>query len=304
MRTLRVGLAQINTTVGDLEGNVALVLEYVGRARDLGVDVVSFPELTVSGYPPEDLLLRPSFVRDNLEALAAVVKGCGGITAVVGFVGLDGDIYNSAAVIHDGRLADVYHKQRLPNYGVFDEMRYFRPGEGCAVYTIAGVGVGVNICEDIWYPGEPTRAQAQAGAQVIVNINGSPYHAGKRRSRQEMLAPRAGDYGVFVCYTNQVGGQDELVFDGGSMVLSPEGELIAQAAMFEEELLVCDLDLEEAGPPRLEAAAGRAASRPGTAPRSGPRGARPRSRPPGARHAAPGPGRRPAALPRTSPPGR
>jgi NAD+ synthase (glutamine-hydrolysing) len=246
MRALRVGLAQINTTVGDLEGNVSRVLEYVDRARDLAVDVVSFPELTVSGYPPEDLLLRPSFVRDNLEALEAVVKGCGGITAVVGFVGLDGDIYNAAALIHDGRLVDVYHKQRLPNYGVFDEMRYFRPGEGCSVYTIAGVGVGVNICEDIWYPGEPTRAQAQAGAQVIVNINGSPYHTGKREFRQQMLATRAGDYGVFVCYTNQVGGQDELVFDGGSMVLSPEGELIAQAAMFEEELLVCDLDLEEA----------------------------------------------------------
>ncbi|TET96290.1 MAG: NAD+ synthase, partial [Dehalococcoidia bacterium] len=257
MCTLRVGLAQINTTVGDLEGNVAKVLEYVERARDLGVDVVSFPELTVTGHPPEDLLLRPSFVRDNLEALEAVVKGCGGITAVVGFVdlpagrqGADGDIYNSAAVIHDGRLADVYHKQRLPNYGLFDEMRYFRAGGGYPVYTVAGVGVGVNVCEDIWYPGDPTRAQALAGAQVIVNINGSPYHAGKRGSRQQMLATRAGDFGVFVCYTNQVGGQDELVFDGGSMVLGPEGELVAQAAMFEEELLVCDLNLEEASKTR------------------------------------------------------
>src|SRR3972149_1624234 len=142
MRALRVGLAQINTTVGDLDGNVSRVLEYVERARELGVDVGPFPELTVTGYPPEDLLLRPSFVRDNLEALEAVVKGCGGITAVVGFVGLDGDIYNSAAVIHDGRLADVYHKQRLPNYGVFDEMRYFSPGQGCPVYTIAGAGGG------------------------------------------------------------------------------------------------------------------------------------------------------------------
>jgi len=253
MRMLRVGLAQINTTVGDLEGNVAKALRYVDRARDLGVDIVSFPELTVTGHPPEDLLLRPSFVRDNLEALEAVVKGCGGITAVVGFVdlpagrqGADGDIYNSAAVIHDGRLADVYRKQRLPNYGVFDEMRYFRLGEGYPVYTVAGVGVGVNVCEDIWYPGDPTRAQALAGAQVIVNINGSPYHAGKRGARQQMLATRAGDYGVFVCYTNQVGGQDELVFDGGSMVLGPAGELLAQAAMFEEELLVCDLKLEEA----------------------------------------------------------
>jgi len=253
MRTLRVGLAQINTTVGDLEGNVAKVLEYVERARDLGVDIVSFPELTVTGYPPEDLLLRPSFVGDNLEALEAVVKGCGGITVVVGFVDLpggrqggEGDIYNSAAVIHDGRLADVYHKQRLPNYGVFDEMRYFRPGKGHAVYTVAGVGVGVNVCEDIWYPGDPTRAQALAGAQVIVNINGSPYHAGKRGLRQQMLATRARDYGVFVCYTNQVGGQDELVFDGGSMVLGSAGELVAQAAMFDEELLVCDVNLEEA----------------------------------------------------------
>src|SRR3972149_5205662 len=144
MRALRVGLAQINTTVGDLDGNVSRVLEYVERARELGVDVVSFPELTVTGYPPEDLLLRPSFVRDNREALEAVVKGCGGIPAVVGFVGLDGDIYNSAAVIHDGRLADVYHKQRLPNYGVFDEMRYFSPGQGCPGYPIAHAGAGAG----------------------------------------------------------------------------------------------------------------------------------------------------------------
>ncbi len=245
MRTLRVGLAQINTTVGDFEGNVAKVLEYVGRARDLGVDIVSFPELTVTGYPPEDLLLRRSFVKDNQEALAAVVKGCGGITAVVGFVDNDGGIYNSAAVVHDGRLADVYHKQRLPNYGVFDEMRYFRPGESLPVYTVAGVDVGVNVCEDIWYPGDPACAQSLAGAQVVVNINGSPFYAGKRSFRQEMLATRARDYDLFVCYTNQVGGQDELVFDGGSMVLSPGGGLVAQAAMFEEELLVCDLELDE-----------------------------------------------------------
>ncbi|MBI2913375.1 MAG: NAD+ synthase, partial [Chloroflexi bacterium] len=139
----------------------------------------------------------------------------------------------------------VYHKRHLPNYGVFDEFRYFRPGGESPVYTLAGVGVGVNVCEDIWYPGDPTRAQAFAGAQVIVNINGSPYHAGKRRFREEMLATRASDYGVFVCYTNQVGGQDELVFDGGSMVLNAAGELVARAAMFEEELLVCDLDVEE-----------------------------------------------------------
>ncbi|MBI1886548.1 MAG: NAD+ synthase [Chloroflexi bacterium] len=245
MRKLRVGLAQINTTVGDLEGNVQKVLEYVDRARDMGVDVVSFPELTITGYPPEDLLLRPRFVEDNLKALQAVVRGCGGITAVVGFVDLDGDIYNAAAVIHDGALAGIYHKHYLPNYGVFDENRYFQAGSECPVYTVAGVGVGVNVCEDIWYPGDPTRAQAFGGAQVIVNINGSPYHAGKRHFREQMLATRAADYGVFVCYTNQVGGQDELVFDGASMVLGASGQLLARAAAFEEELLVCDLNVEE-----------------------------------------------------------
>jgi NAD+ synthase (glutamine-hydrolysing) len=246
MRTLRVGLAQINTTIGDLDGNAAGILDYVRRARELGVDVVSFPELTVSGYPPEDLLLRRAFVDDNLEALEAVAKGCVGITAVVGFVDRDdGGIYNAAAVIQDGRLAGVYHKLRLPNYGVFDELRYFRPGERFPVYEIAGVDVGVNVCEDIWFPGDPTEAQSRAGARVIVNINGSPYHAGKRGFRQEMLAARARDYGVYVCYTNQVGGQDELVFDGGSMVLSPKGALVGQAAMFEEELLVVDLPVEE-----------------------------------------------------------
>ena len=212
MRKLRIGLAQINTTVGDLEGNVGKVLDYVSRARDLGVDIVSFPELTVTGYPPEDLLLRPSFVQDNLKALETVIKGCGGITAVVGFVDRDDHIYNAAALIHDSRLAGVYRKQLLPNYGVFDEERYFQAGTDYPVYTVAGVGVGINICEDIWYPGDPTQAQAQRGAEVILNINGSPYHAGKRRFREQMLAARASDYGLFVCYTNQVGGQDELVF--------------------------------------------------------------------------------------------
>jgi len=245
-KTLRVGIAQINTTVGDLEGNVREALEYVERARELGVDIVSFPELTVTGYPPEDLLLRAAFVKDNVEALESMVERCRGITAVVGFADLVGSaVFNAAAVIHDGRLAHVYHKERLPNYGVFDEVRYFQEGAELPVYTIAGVEVGVNICEDIWYPGDPTETQAKAGARVIVNINGSPYHAGKRRFREEMLAERARAYDVYVCYTNQVGGQDELVFDGGSMVLAPSGELMARAAMFEEELLVCDLELEQ-----------------------------------------------------------
>jgi len=251
VRTLRLGLAQINTTVGDLDGNAAKVLEYVGRARELGVDLISFPELTITGYPPEDLLLRPQFIRDNLSVLQRVVKGCQGISAVMGFVDRDHDIHNAAAIIHDGRLVDVYHKQFLPNYGVFDENRYFQAGTRCPVYVVAGIGVGVSICEDIWYPDDPTRAQAHAGAQVIININGSPYHMGKRRFREQMLATRASDYAVFICYTNQVGGQDELVFDGASMVVSPWGEVLAQAAAFEEELLICDLDVEEAFQARL-----------------------------------------------------
>jgi len=251
VRTLRLGLAQINTTVGDLDGNAAKVLEYVGRARELGVDLISFPEMTITGYPPEDLLLRPQFIRDNLSVLQRVVKGCQGISAVMGFVDRDHDIHNAAAIIHDGRLVDVYHKQFLPNYGVFDENRYFQAGTRCPVYMVAGIGVGVSICEDIWYPDDPTRAQAHAGAQVIININGSPYHMGKRRFREQMLATRASDYAVFICYTNQVGGQDELVFDGASMVVSPWGEVLAQAAAFEEELLICDLDVEEAFQARL-----------------------------------------------------
>jgi NAD+ synthase (glutamine-hydrolysing) len=251
MRTLRLGLAQINTTIGDLEGNAAKILEYVERARAQGVDLISFPELTITGYPPEDLLLRPQFIEDNVATLKRVAEGCRGITAVVGFVDSNEDIYNAAAIIHDGRLVDVYHKHFLPNYGVFDENRYFQAGSRFPVYVVAGVGVGVSVCEDVWYPGDPTRAQAQAGAQVIININGSPYHMGKRHFREQMLATRASDYAVFVCYTNQVGGQDELVFDGASMVLSPWGELLARAAAFQEELLLYDVNLEEVFQTRL-----------------------------------------------------
>jgi NAD+ synthase (glutamine-hydrolysing) len=242
MQTLRVGLAQINTTIGDFEGNARKVREWTARARDAGVDLVSFPELTITGYPPEDLLLRPRFIADNLAALDSVLDATRGITAVVGYVALEaGDIYNAAAIIHDGRIVDTYRKEHLPNYGVFDELRYFRSDDGCPVYDFGGLGVGVNICEDIWFAGDPTRSQAIGGAQVIVNINGSPYHAGKGKFREEMLAGRARDYGVLICYTNQVGGQDELVFDGGSMVIGPDGELLARARMFEEDLLVYDI---------------------------------------------------------------
>jgi NAD+ synthase (glutamine-hydrolysing) len=253
MPSLRVGLAQINVTVGDLKGNVAKILACVEQARSLAVDLLTFPELAVAGYPPEDLLLRPQFVRDNLDALDSVVKGSAGITLIVGFVDAEEDIYDAAAIIHDGHLIDVYRKQFLPNYGVFDEDRYFEPGNRCAVYEIAGVGVGVNICEDIWYPEGPAQAQAYNGAQVLVNISASPFQAEKRFFRERMLSTRASDAAAMLCYNNLVGGQDELVFDGNSMIVDPEGEIICRARSFEEDLLVCDLNMDKVMQARLHA---------------------------------------------------
>jgi NAD+ synthase (glutamine-hydrolysing) len=244
IRSLRVALAQINTTVGDLDGNAATVIDYANRARALGADLVAFPELALPGYPPEDLLLRSRFIDDNLKALQYVIDSVRGITAVVGFIDRNSDLYNAAAVLHDGQLKGLYHKQFLPNYGVFDERRYFRSGSRAQLYTIGGVSVGVNICEDIWYPEGPIQAQSLAGADVIVNINGSPFNFGKRHFRERMIGTRAADNDVLLCYVNLVGGQDELVFDGNSMVLNQDGDLVAHAPSFEEHLLVVDLDLE------------------------------------------------------------
>jgi NAD+ synthase (glutamine-hydrolysing) len=253
MRTLRAGLAQINSTVGDLDGNAAKILEYAARARDLGCDLVAFPELALAGYPPEDLLLRRRFILDNLAALQRIVEQAPrDIALVVGFVDEAGDIYNAAAVIAGGRVAGVYHKHLLPNYGVFDEQRYFQTGTEAPIFEIAGVHVGVTVCEDIWYADGPHRAQAFAGAEVIVNINGSPYHAGKLLFRERMISTRASDEAVAVCYVNLVGGQDELVFDGGSMVFDEHGQLVARAAQFEEELLVCDLNVDSVYETRLQ----------------------------------------------------
>ena len=244
MLSLRVALAQINSTVGDLEGNTAKILHYVGRAREAGADLVAFPELAVTGYPPEDLLLKPSFLKANLVSLEKIVVGSRGITTVVGFVDVDDDIYNAAAVIHDGSLAHVYHKVYLPNYGVFDEERYFQRGSEQPVFTLSGVKLGVSVCEDIWYSPGPASIQAQAGAQLQVNINASPYYKGKLQFREKMLATRASDDEMIVCYVNMVGGQDELVFDGASLVFDQGGNLIARGKQFEEELLVVDLDVE------------------------------------------------------------
>ena len=248
MHTFRVALAQINTTVGDLDGNAAKAVESIRRAKEAGADLVAFPELTTTGYPPEDLLFKQQFIRGNLDALDRIVEAARGITAVIGFVEAGEDTYNAAVVARDGQVAGVYRKMFLPNYSVFDEERYFRAGNAAPVYTIAGpeygTRVGVNICEDIWYPVGPTVLQADAGAQVIVNINASPFNAGKADYREKLLATRATDQGVFICYVNLVGGQDELVFDGGSMVFDPSGRLLARAARFDEDLLVEDLDID------------------------------------------------------------
>jgi len=244
MRSLRIGMAQINTTVGDFKGNIRKILEAIAKARSLGVDLLTFPELAICGYPPEDLLLKPQFIEENLRSLDRVVEHSSGLTLVVGFTDAKGDIYNAAAVIHDGKPVGVYHKIYLPNYGVFDENRYFQAGKECPVYTIAGVGVGINICEDLWYETGPAAAQANAGAEVIVNISASPYHFGKKEFRERMLSTRASDNVVIVAYNNLVGGQDELVFDGNSMVIDEKGRLIARGKQFEEDMVVADLDVE------------------------------------------------------------
>ena len=244
MRRLRLGMAQINTTVGDFQGNTQKILEAIAHGRSLGVDLLSLPELAVCGYPPEDLLLKPQFIKENLRAIKKMEKHTSGLTIIVGFVDAQGDIYNAAAVIHDGKLAGIYHKIYLPNYGVFDENRYFQAGQDCPVYTVAGVGVGVNICEDIWYEAGPATIQAYSGAEIIVNISASPYHFGRLKFRERMLATRAADNVVIVAYNNLVGGQDELVFDGGSMVLDEQGQLITKGKQFEEDLIVADLDVE------------------------------------------------------------
>ena len=250
---IRIGLAQINASVGDLDGNTKKILRFVQDADKLGVDIIAFPELAITGYPPEDLLLKPGFVDDNLESLRLIAKKTSSldIAIITGFIDRSDDIYNSAALISKGKIAGIYHKNYLPNYGVFDEKRYFKSGNECPLFIIAGVSVGINVCEDIWYPDGPCMNQALAGAQLIININSSPYHRGKRQFRERMVSTRASDNTVFIAYTNMVGGQDELVFDGHSMIFSPSGELIARGKQFEEDLVVKDIDLRSVELARL-----------------------------------------------------
>ncbi|GBD38459.1 Glutamine-dependent NAD(+) synthetase [bacterium HR37] len=252
MDSVRIALGQVDVCVGDLEGNVKKILDYISLAKELGVDILCFPELSVTGYPPEDLLLKPSFIEDNLGALDRIREASESITVVVGFADRDDDIYNAAAIIHDRRLVDIYHKRYLPNYGVFDENRYFQSGLRAPVYRIGELVFGVNICEDIWYPGDPTREQALLGnAQLIINISSSPYHVSKVRLREQMLRVRALDYSVILAFCNLVGGQDELVFDGHSVVINERGDVVARAGGFREEMLVVDININRVFRSRL-----------------------------------------------------
>ncbi|HEX9408752.1 MAG TPA: NAD+ synthase [Methylomirabilota bacterium] len=251
MRRVRVGLAQVNPTVGAIEANARLVVDWMGRARSAGCDLVAFPELTLTGYPPEDLLFKPAFIEANLRALADVTKQSKGLTAVLGYVDKRDDIFNAAAVLHDGAHAGTYHKQYLPNYGVFDENRYFQSGTESPIFAAGDVAMAANICEDIWYPTGPTTRQALAGAELIVTINASPYHVGKAQFREKMLATRASDDLVCLAFVNTVGGQDELVFDGHSFVFNEKGECIARGRAFEEDLVIADIDLDQVFRARL-----------------------------------------------------
>ena len=242
---IRLALSQINVTVGDLAGNRDKILDHIHRARDLGAHIVVFPELAIPGYPPEDLLFKPRFIQSNLSMLDELVRATQGVAAIFGFVDRHDDIYNAAAIACDGRLIDVYHKTYLPNYGVFDEDRYFQSGKTSGVYRLNGVSFGVTICEDIWYPGGPARQQALAGdAEVLINISSSPFHDGKELLREQMIATRATDNSAVLAFCNLVGGQDELIFDGGSLIVDQEGRVIARSPRFEEDLLVADVDVE------------------------------------------------------------
>lgn len=242
---LRIALAQANMTVGDLNGNTQKILSYMQQAHVAGSHIVCFPELALTGYPPEDLLLKPGFITANLRKLDEIVqasRAMPGMAAVVGFVDRDHDIYNAAAMIYEGRLVGVYHKHYLPNYGVFDEYRYFNVGTSAPIFRLHDIHIGINICEDIWYPTGPLTQQASGGAEVIININASPYYSGKGLVREDMISTRAADSGVIIAYLNLIGGQDELIFDGGSAVFNEQGLLIARSKQFTEDLLIVDVD--------------------------------------------------------------
>ncbi|MDM8531408.1 NAD+ synthase [Anaerolineales bacterium HSG25] len=262
MTKLRIALAQINVTVGDIEGNMAKIKAGLKQAADVGAQIVLFPELTLSGYPPEDLLLKPDFAKANRSALEALLPETKGLTAIIGFVDRHDDLFNAAAVLHDGTLAGVYHKAFLPNYAVFDEDRYFAEGNTPILFELplsdqATVTFGVSICEDIWYPAGPPQAQAAAGAELLLNISASPYQSGKIKYREQMMAVRAIDDLAIVAFCNLVGGQDELIFDGSSLIVDEQGHLLAQGESFNENFLVADVNIGNVFRQRLRDPRGR-----------------------------------------------
>ena len=243
---MRLALAQINTVVGDLDGNRDRILRGLEEAKEARADLVLFPELAITSYPPEDLLLRPGFIRAAEQTLEEVARACRGIVALVGTPHFDRDLYNACAVCAGGEVRAIYHKRFLPNYGVFDEDRYFAPGRELVLLEHGGVLIGPTVCEDVWQPGPPATDLTLAGAELIANISASPFHVGKDREREAMLVTRARDNSCFLAFCNAVGGQDELIFDGHSLVLDDEGEVIARAPGFEECLLVVDIEPAEA----------------------------------------------------------
>jgi len=246
MDELRIAIGQVNCVVGNIKGNCARIVEYIEKASALGVDIVTFPELAITGYPPEDLLLKGSFIDENLKALGGLTEAVGDIAVAVGFVNRQGGhLYNAAAVIYKRKIKGIYHKTLLPNYGVFDEKRYFEQGSKPLVFRYGEVIFGVSICEDIWHREGPSGIMARTGAALICNINASPYHAGKINVRAEISKNRVRENGVFISYANMVGGQDELVFDGQSFVMDKKGWIIARADAFREDLLVLDIPLKE-----------------------------------------------------------
>lgn len=245
MNKLRVALAQINSTVGDIKGNTEKIINFIKEAKNKDADLIVFPELAITGYPPEDLLFKESFINENLKALEEISKESKDIITIVGLINKKEDIYNSAGVLYNGEVKAVYNKLHIPNYSVFDEVRYFQKGNELVLLNTDGYKVGISICEDIWYPENPISTLAVEGAEVIININASPYSIGKPKYREEMVKVRAKDNLVSIVYVNLVGVQDELVFDGNSFVVLPDGKIQVKAKAFEEELLFADIDLDQ-----------------------------------------------------------
>ncbi|MDQ1339486.1 MAG: hypothetical protein QG567_638, partial [Campylobacterota bacterium] len=246
MKPFRIALGQFNPTVGDIDKNKNIIIEQIQKAKEKECDMVVFPELFITGYPPEDLLYKPHFIRENLNALEEIAKYSHDIVVVTGFVDYQNDLYNALAVLNEGKIIGKYYKQHLPNYGVFDEKRYFQKGSELLILELNGAKIGFAICEDIWQSTNPIEPQALSGAELIININASPFSTKKLQTRIEMLKTRARDNIVSIAYVNMIGGQDELVFDGSSMIINPKGEIISQAKSLKEELLISDITLEQA----------------------------------------------------------